>query len=132
MLFEKAKDYEQGSFKGLYNFINFIDRVTKHNSDMGAPKLIGENEDGIFLIDQYNRGNLPVDVKEKLNADTEGFKKFIKSSQSVEMDCSQRCCHDVWKLANKLVQYGNSILKGAFYTLMMSPVVGKNPIQKEK
>ena len=32
---------------------------------------------GIFLIDQYNRGNLPVDVKEKLNADTEGFAQQI-------------------------------------------------------
>ncbi|MDO5391151.1 MAG: HAMP domain-containing sensor histidine kinase [Eubacteriales bacterium] len=32
---------------------------------------------GIFLIDQYNRGNLPADVKEKLNAETEGFAQQI-------------------------------------------------------
>lgn len=50
MLFEKAKDYEQGSFKGLYNFINFINRVSKSNSDMGAPKLIGENENVIRIM----------------------------------------------------------------------------------
>ena len=50
MLFEKAKDYEEGSFKGLYNFINFIDRVTKSNGDMGAPKLIGENENVIRIM----------------------------------------------------------------------------------
>ena len=65
------------------------------------------------------------------NADVEGFYKFINSSDKVSMDKSQRCTEDVWKLANKLVQYGNSILKGAFYTLMMSPVDGKNPIQKD-
>ena len=29
LLFEKAKDYEQASFKGLYNFINYIERVKK-------------------------------------------------------------------------------------------------------
>lgn len=50
MLFEKAKEYEEGSFKGLYNFINFIDRVTKSGSDMGAPKLIGENENVIRIM----------------------------------------------------------------------------------
>ena len=50
MLFEKAQDYEAGSFKGLYNFINFIDKITKNGSDMGAPKLIGENENVIRIM----------------------------------------------------------------------------------
>lgn len=50
MLFEKAKDYEEGSFKGLYNFINFIDKISKSGSDMGAPKLIGENENVIRIM----------------------------------------------------------------------------------
>ena len=50
MLFEKAQDYEEGSFKGLYNFINFIDKISKNGSDMGAPKLIGENEDVIRIM----------------------------------------------------------------------------------
>lgn len=50
MLFEKAKDYENGSFKGLYNFINFIDRLSKTSSDMGAPKLLGENDNVIRIM----------------------------------------------------------------------------------
>ena len=50
MLFEKARDYEAGSFKGLYNFINFIDKISKNGSDMGAPKLIGENENVIRIM----------------------------------------------------------------------------------
>lgn len=50
MLFEKAQDYENGSFKGLYNFINFIDKISKNGSDMGAPKLIGENENVIRIM----------------------------------------------------------------------------------
>lgn len=66
------------------------------------------------------------------NADTEGFRQFIKSAESVEMDCSQRCSHDVWKLANNLVtmaekkeEYNN-----AFYRIFMKPVEGKNPISE--
>ena len=62
MLFEKAKDYEQGSFKGLYNFINFIDKVTKSNSDMGAPKLIGENEDVIRIMSIHKSKGLEFPV----------------------------------------------------------------------
>lgn len=66
------------------------------------------------------------------NADTEGFKKFIKSSQSVEMDCSQRCCHDVWKLANNLVIMAdrNEDYKDAFYRIFMKPVEGRNPLSE--
>ncbi|MBR1681538.1 ATP-dependent helicase [bacterium] len=66
------------------------------------------------------------------NADTEGFRKFIKSSQSVEMDCSQRCCHDVWKLANNLVIFAekNDIYKNAFYRIFMKPVEGRNPVSE--
>lgn len=62
MLFEKAKDYEQGSFKGLHNFIRFIDRVTKQSSDMGAPKLIGENEDVIRIMSIHKSKGLEFPV----------------------------------------------------------------------
>ena len=30
MLFQKAKQYESSNFKGLYNFINFIDRLKQN------------------------------------------------------------------------------------------------------
>ena len=66
------------------------------------------------------------------NADTEGFRKFIKDSQSVEMDCSQRCCHDVWKLANNLIIFAekNKAYQNAFYRIFMRPVEGKNPVSE--
>jgi len=62
MLFEKAKDYEQSSLKGLYNFINFIDKVTKQGSDMGAPKLIGENENVIRIMSIHKSKGLEFPV----------------------------------------------------------------------
>ena len=34
MLFEKARQYEQASFKGLYNFINFIDKINTNNNKL--------------------------------------------------------------------------------------------------
>ena len=45
ILFERAKNFEAATFKGLFNFINFIDKLKLNSGDLGAAKLIGENED---------------------------------------------------------------------------------------
>ena len=49
-LFEKAKQYEKASFKGLYNFINFINRLKTTSGDLSSAKLIGENENVIRMM----------------------------------------------------------------------------------
>ena len=50
MLFERAKQYEKASFKGLFNFINFIDKLKSTSGDMTSAKLIGENEDVVRIM----------------------------------------------------------------------------------
>ncbi len=50
ILFEKAKQYEKTSFKGLYNFINFIDKLHLSSGDMSGAKLIGENENVVRIM----------------------------------------------------------------------------------
>ena len=50
LLFEKAKQYEKVSFKGLFSFINFIDKVKTSSSDMSAAKIVGENDDVIRIM----------------------------------------------------------------------------------
>ncbi len=50
MLFEKAKQYESASFKGLYNFIGFIDKLKTSSKDMQAAKIIGENDDVVRIM----------------------------------------------------------------------------------
>ena len=50
MLFEKAKQYETASFKGLYNFINFIDKLKTSSKDMQAAKIIGENDNVVRIM----------------------------------------------------------------------------------
>ncbi len=50
MLFEKAKQYEKTSFKGLFNFINFIEKLQITSGDMSGPKLIGENENVVRIM----------------------------------------------------------------------------------
>ena len=50
LLFEKAKEYEKVSFKGLYNFINFIEKVRNSSGDLSSAKLIGENENVVRIM----------------------------------------------------------------------------------
>ena len=62
MLFEKAKQYEKTSFKGLYNFISFIDKLKLSNKDMSGAKLIGENEDVIRIMSIHKSKGLEFPV----------------------------------------------------------------------
>ena len=50
MLFERAKEYESASFKGLFKFINFIDRLKMSSGDLGSAKIIGENENVVRIM----------------------------------------------------------------------------------
>ncbi len=62
LLFEKAKQYEKASFKGLFNFINFIDKVKTSSTDMGSAKLIGENENVIRIMSIHKSKGLEFPV----------------------------------------------------------------------
>jgi ATP-dependent helicase/nuclease subunit A len=61
-LFEKAKQFETASFKGLYNFINFIDKLKLGSGDLGSAKLIGENDDVVRIMSIHKSKGLEFPV----------------------------------------------------------------------
>ena len=62
MLFERAKQYESASFKGLFNFINFIDKLHTSSGDLSSAKLIGENENVIRIMSIHKSKGLEFPV----------------------------------------------------------------------
>ena len=62
MLFERAKKFENATFKGLFNFINFIDKLRLTSNDLGAAKLIGENEDVVRIMSIHKSKGLEFPV----------------------------------------------------------------------
>ena len=62
MLFQKAKQYESANFKGLYNFINFIDKLKLSSGDLGSAKLIGENDNVIRIMSIHKSKGLEFPV----------------------------------------------------------------------
>lgn len=62
ILFQRAKQFEQTSFKGLFNFINFINKVTKSSGDMGSAKILGEHEDVVRIMSIHKSKGLEFPV----------------------------------------------------------------------
>ncbi len=62
ILFQRAKQYEQTSFKGLFNFINFINKLRRSSGDMGSAKILGENEDVVRIMSIHKSKGLEFPV----------------------------------------------------------------------
>lgn len=50
LLLERAKSFESTSYKGLFNFLNYIDNIRESSGDLESSKLIGENENVVRIM----------------------------------------------------------------------------------
>ncbi|SER86044.1 DNA helicase/exodeoxyribonuclease V, subunit A [Gracilibacillus ureilyticus] len=49
-LYDRAKGYESTSFRGLFRFLRFIERMEEKGDDLGAAKALGEQEDVVRIM----------------------------------------------------------------------------------
>ena len=47
--YQFAKEYEEGSYRGLYGFLRFIQKIIEKGNDMGSARTVGENEDVVKI-----------------------------------------------------------------------------------
>lgn len=50
LLYERAKQYESAGFKGLFNFITYINQLAENKNDLEGAKLVGENHDVVRIM----------------------------------------------------------------------------------
>lgn len=50
MLLEKANAYESTSYKGLFHFIRYIDRLQKYEVDYGEAEVVSENANAVRIM----------------------------------------------------------------------------------
>ncbi len=62
VLFERALQYEKTSFKGLFNFISFVDKLKTGKGDLGSAKILGENDDVVRLMSIHKSKGLEFPV----------------------------------------------------------------------
>lgn len=62
ILFERARQFEETSYKGLFNFISFIDRLKSSRGDMGSAKILSENENVVRIMSIHKSKGLEFPV----------------------------------------------------------------------
>lgn len=62
LLFQRAKQFEETTLKGLFNFIRFIDKLKKSSGDYGAAKMLGENENLVRIMSIHKSKGLEFPV----------------------------------------------------------------------
>jgi len=61
LLFEKAKNYEKNSYKGLFNFVNYIQKISL-KSDISEAKLISEDANVVKIMSIHKSKGLEFSV----------------------------------------------------------------------
>jgi len=49
-LYDRARQYEAGSYRGLFRFLRFVDRLQEAGNDLGEARTIGENEEVVRIM----------------------------------------------------------------------------------
>ncbi|ATW23895.1 helicase-exonuclease AddAB subunit AddA [Candidatus Formimonas warabiya] len=62
ILFERARQFEETSYKGLFNFIRFIDKLKASRGDMGSAKILGEHDNVVRIMSIHKSKGLEFPV----------------------------------------------------------------------
>ncbi len=57
-LHDRARQYEQTSFRGLFRFLRFIERLQAEQSDLGTAPALGENDDVVRIMSVHKSKGL--------------------------------------------------------------------------
>ncbi|MED1470250.1 helicase-exonuclease AddAB subunit AddA [Bacillus salipaludis] len=61
-LYDRARQYEQTSFRGLFRFLRFIERMIERGDDLGAARALGEQEDVVRVMTIHSSKGLEFPV----------------------------------------------------------------------
>ncbi len=62
ILFDRAGQFEKTTIKGLFNFIKFIEKLKGGKGDMGAAKILGENDNVVRIMSVHKSKGLEFPV----------------------------------------------------------------------
>ncbi|MDD6195168.1 MAG: helicase-exonuclease AddAB subunit AddA [Lachnospiraceae bacterium] len=61
-LIDQAVAYESTSYKGLFHFVNYIEKLGKYSVEMGEAAIVGENDDAVALMSIHKSKGLEFPV----------------------------------------------------------------------
>ncbi len=99
LLFERAKQYENNGFQGLFNFIKYIERMKKKDTDLSSAKLVGEGHNVVRIMTIHKSKGLEFPVV----FITGGGKHFNKTNSE-----SRVLLHKDYGLSMDYIDFENS------------------------
>jgi ATP-dependent helicase/nuclease subunit A len=84
LLLERAEAFEKTSFKGLFNFLSYIDNIKETSADFGESKQIGENENVVRLMSVHKSKGLEFPIV--ILAGTEKRFNISEYSENIILD----------------------------------------------
>ncbi len=61
-LYDRARSYERTSFRGLFRFLRFVERMIERGDDLGAARALGEQEDVVRIMTIHSSKGLEFPV----------------------------------------------------------------------
>ncbi|WP_077211139.1 helicase-exonuclease AddAB subunit AddA [Bacillus dakarensis] len=61
-LYDRARQYEETSFRGLFRFLRFVERMRDRGDDLGAARALGEQEDVVRIMTIHSSKGLEFPV----------------------------------------------------------------------
>ncbi|MEQ6375420.1 helicase-exonuclease AddAB subunit AddA [Bacillaceae bacterium S4-13-56] len=116
-LYDRARQYESTSFRGLFRFLRFIERMEKKGEDLGAARALGEQEDVVRIMTIHKSKGLEfpvviVGAMDKMFNEQDLKRKFL--------------LHKDWGFASKFIDPEKRIM---YPTLLYHGI--KSKMQKE-
>lgn len=99
LLFERAKQYEDNGFQGLFNFVKYIERMKKKDTDLSSAKLVGEGHNVVRIMTIHKSKGLEFPVV----FITGGGKRFNKTTSE-----SRILLHKDYGIAMDYIDFENS------------------------
>ncbi len=125
LLFERAKQYENNGFQGLFNFIKYIERIKQKDTDLSSALSVGEGHNVVRIMTIHKSKGLEFPVV----FITGGGKRFNKRTSD-----SRLMLHKDYGIAMDYIDFENSyrtetpakaVFKSVFNAEQMSEEIRK-------
>ena len=98
-LYDRAKQYEQTSFRGIFRFLRFIERLKERDDDFGAARSLTEQEDVVRMMTIHKSKGLEFPVVFLVGAAKSFNMQDLRGDYILDKDLGlgMRFVHPTWR-----------------------------------